>query len=242
MNVPVVSKRGWRLCALPVAVAALTWTVAAQAQPASICGDPFTNSGNGPWDYRTGKASFKIVEDFHFTPKVEALISGQSGLLGGDLDYTLRAVPNHHRALLAVSRLSERMKVTTIPNMRYSVDCWFDRALRFRPDDTTVRMLWAQQLMKTGRQEQAAAHLEEVARSSPDNGFTQYNVGLLFFDLKNYERALEQAHRAEALGFQRPELKQRLIQAGKWREAPPAASAADATPAEPASAASSGER
>ena len=55
----------------------------------------------GPFDYRTAtKDKLKLVESYHFTPKVESLIGGQSGTLGADIDYTLRAFPNHPRALL----------------------------------------------------------------------------------------------------------------------------------------------
>ncbi|MBK9234580.1 MAG: hypothetical protein IPO19_00375 [Rhodoferax sp.] len=103
----------------------LAVSVGAAAQGTN-CG-ALTN-GNGPWDYRKERASIKLVEDFHFTPNVEALIGGATGPIGGDLDYTLRASPNHHKALIAVSRLSARLKTDQIPSMKYTVDCWFDRA------------------------------------------------------------------------------------------------------------------
>ena len=59
----------------------------------------------GPFDYRTERGyNLDVVESYHFTPPVEALIRGSSGTIGGDLDYTLRAFPNHDRALNATIR------------------------------------------------------------------------------------------------------------------------------------------
>ena len=207
-----------------LAAALTTMGGAALAQNAGLCGS--LANGYGPYDYRTQRAELKVVEDFHFTPNIEALLGSKSGRIGGDLDYTLRASPNHHRALLATSRLAERQKVTQVQFMTYSVDCFFERALRFQPTDMTARLLFAQHLMRSNRNAEAVGHLDHVIQRSPDNGFTQYNVGLLFMDMKDPERALQQAHRAQALGFARPELKQRLVDAGKWRDADPAALAA----------------
>src|SRR5678816_4417104 len=74
--------------------------VSAQTGP-SACG-PLANA-YGPFDYRTDRTgtTLSIVEDNHFTPAVEQLISGITSSVGGEIDYTLRAFPNHHRALLS---------------------------------------------------------------------------------------------------------------------------------------------
>lgn len=179
----------------------------------------------GPFDYRTQRAAMKVVEEYHFTPGVEALIGGVSGRIGGDIDYTLRASPNHHRALLALSRLGQRMKTQQVPDTRWTIDCYFDRAMRFQPDDNTVRMLFVQHLAATARKPQALENLADVVKRAGDNAFTHHNAGLLFLELGDPARAREQAHRAQALGFDRPELKRALIEAGQWQEAPAAASA-----------------
>ncbi len=211
------------------------------AQPAAPgCGD-LANSF-GPHDYRTERGQpLYLVESAHFTPQVEALIRGATARRpGSDIDYTLRAFPNHHRALLAMVKLAEAAKTPVPPEMRYSVDCWFDRAIRFRADDYTVRMIYAGYLGRQGRADAAKQHLELVAERAGDNGFTHYNVGLVYFELRDHERALRQAHRAMALGFTRPDLRERLTAAGRWSE--PAASGVGVTAASaPASSASSAE-
>jgi hypothetical protein len=55
-----------------------------------------------------------------------------------------------------------------------------------------------------------------------DNPFTHFNIGLVYFDLKMYDRALAQAHRAIELQLPRTELRDMLTKAGHWKD-PPAA-------------------
>jgi len=196
----------------------------------SNCGS--LQNGYGPYDYRTNKGeTLDRVERYHFTPEVEALIKGTSGYLGGDLDYTLRAFPNNHRALMAAMRYGEKTKSSKPPNMNYTVDCYFIRALQFKPDDTTARLLYATFLAKNGRQPEAIQHTNIAETYAKDNPFTHYNVGLVYFDLKQYDKSLAQAHIAEELGFPETGLRQQLQAAGQWKDAPPRAAAAPAAPA-----------
>lgn len=57
----------------------------------------------GPFDYNNGehrRGNLPVVERFHFTSKVQSLRGGNtSSTAGGDLSYTLKSFPNHHRAL-----------------------------------------------------------------------------------------------------------------------------------------------
>ncbi len=211
----------------------------ASAQQADLsCGNPFVNTF-GPHDYRTDKGpNRRIVEDYHFTPNVESLISGQSASIGSDIDYTLRAFPNHHRALTSMMNLGLRTKSARPPGAQFSVECYFKRALLFRPDDTIARMLYAKHLADTGRKAEAVQALDATREKATDNAFTHYNIGLLYFEFGQTDKALVQAHKALSLGFERPELKARLQAANKWTEPPPedpasAASAAEAAASEP---------
>lgn len=203
---------------------------AAQQQADPACGNPFVN-GYGPYDYRTQQAKLKVVEDYHFTPRVESLIGSTQSTIGGDLNYTLRAFPNHHRALVAMMRLGERVKTPIPPGAVYSVECFFKRALLFRPDDSVARMLYSKYLFSVGRKNDALRELDHTREAAKDNAFTHYNLGLLYMEFGAFDKALVQAHTALALGFQRPELKAQLQKAGQWSD-PPAA------PAEPTAAAS----
>jgi tetratricopeptide (TPR) repeat protein len=161
------------------------------------------------------------------------LVRGKSGSIAGDLSYTLSTSPNHHRALLAMMRLAEREKSPQASGARHSVECYFDRALRFRSDDTIPRLLYAQWLIKNKRDVNARAQLATAAGLAGDNAFTHYNIGLIYFDMKAYDQALVHAHKAMDLGLPRTELRERLRTVGRWTD-----SAAPTTSDSSASAAS----
>ena len=188
-------------------------------------------NGYGPYDYRTDKPKLPIVDGAHFTAAVEALIRGSTSSVGPgtDLDYTLRAFPNHHRALVSVMNYGEKLKPRLPRDLPRTVECYFERALRFRPDDTVARMIYATYLAKNKRESDANKQLDLVAAAAQDNAFTFYNLGLIYFDMKNYDKALEQAHIAYGLGFGPTDLRDQLKKAGKWVEAAPKPDAADVT-------------
>lgn len=199
-------------------VVTLTASFSALAQSSSMaCGE--LRSGYGPYDYRTDRNKLGIVEQYHFTPEVEALIRGKSSIhIGQDLSYTLGTFPNHHRALMSMMRYGEKLKTPQPPYAQYSVECYFLRALRFRPDDAVARMMYASFLSTNNRVPEAMRELEQVEKVAGDNFFTYYNVGLIYLDMKEYDKALAMAHKAMALGFQKPGLRDKLIAIGKWQE------------------------
>ena len=134
-----------RTIIVTLAVAATLHAGEAVAQMAPVantvpseCGGPGVANAYGPFDY-TNPTHFRenlpIVETYHFTMEVETLQAGATGTHpGGDLDYTLRAFPNHHRALYAMGRyqlMHEDMVIA--PEARWTADCYFQRAIAFRP-------------------------------------------------------------------------------------------------------------
>ncbi|HSV51247.1 MAG TPA: tetratricopeptide repeat protein [Burkholderiaceae bacterium] len=185
----------------------------------------------GPFDYRTERGqNLRLVEGAHFTASVESLVRGNTSVSpAGDLDYTLRAFPNHHRALMSAMRYGEKHKSPQPRDLRYSVECYFDRALRFRPDDSIVRMIFATFLSRNERNPEAIKQLEHATELAKDNPFTHYNIGLIYLEIKAYDKALVQAHKAYGLGFTQTALKDGLLAAGKWSE-PPAQAAEGAKP------------
>lgn len=216
--------------AIPVTIAALALlATSARAFADPECGS-LTNP-YGPFDYRTGKQQLKVVEAYHFTPDVEALRSGSTSSLGGDIDYTLRASPNHHRALNSMINLALKLRSDKPHGARYTVECYFDRAIRFAPDDGEVQALYGVYLARTNHREDAVKAFENALKFEPNNPNVHYNLGLVYVELKNYPKALEHAHRAYALGAVLPGLRNKLKQAGQWREATGGAGAREAASA-----------
>ena len=184
----------------------------------SICG-PLT-AVQGDNRYINQKQRI-LVEHAHFPSHVENLIRGHSGHLASDISYTLTAFPNHYRALISAVRYAEKSKTDTPPQMWYPVECWFDRAIRFKADDHIVRMLYADFLIKRSRQEEAIRQLDAVLfYADPQSPITPYNVGFLYLEMKRYDQALLYAQRAQAMGFPNQELRRRLDAAGQWSEKP----------------------
>lgn len=182
-----------------------------------LCGNPFKNHF-GPFDYRTASADNKeIVERFHFTSSVERLESGSTGKIGQDLGYTLHVFPNHPRALYAVSRYSIRHHTQRLPGITRPAECYFDRAVRFAPDDPQVRALYADFLIQWKRPDEARKQLE-AAQNLDAPPQARYNLALAWANLGDLEKALPLAKEAYAAGVQFPGLRDKLKAAGAWRD------------------------
>lgn len=227
-----------RVCFVACVALALA-LVAGRSLAFEACGElknPF-----GPFDYRVATPEDKeVVERRHFTPRVEHLVQGQTVTHpGGDLEYTLRAFPNHPRALFAMVRLGEKENRDKPIGSPYTISCWFDRAIRFTPNDGSVRLVFGIYLSRKGRPGEAVEQLQAALKLGGDPANVHYNLGLAYLDLKDYEKSLEHAHTAYELGFPLAGLRNKLKEVGKWRDTPRVS-----TPpaADPARAAASGSR
>jgi hypothetical protein len=204
---------------LAVCVAALGAS-GASAQLPGDCGNPF-ESGYGPFDYRTATYDQKHLVEIvggHFTTSVETLVSGNTGTVGKELDYTLRAFPNHPRALLAMIRLGQRDRTTRPKGAEYTVECWVERAVSFRPDDIGVRQVRGIYYSMLKKYKEAIADFKTVIEQQPDSANAHYNLGLSYFEVGSYDDALAEAKLARSLGFPLDGLKNKLKAKGKWRE------------------------
>ncbi|RZJ12911.1 MAG: ABC transporter permease [Rubrivivax sp.] len=186
----------------------------------------------GPFDYRQHEGSKRLVEVAHFTPGVERLTLKATGPFGGDIGYTLRAFPNHYRALQTMERLVEKEKADPPESARYTIECYYERAIRFVPDDHIVRLLYANFLVKRQRRDAAMQQIDYVAETTKENPLAQLNTGRMYLELKEYDKALVMAHRLLAMGYDRKELRDGLAAAGKWVD-PPSTAASESEPTKP---------
>ena len=189
------------------------------ADTGSDCGS--IQNAYGPFDYTdpSRKPNLRLVEGAHFTNEVKQLIKGKSSYLMGDIDYTLRAFPNHHQALY--SMMNYRLKnpwTTTAGQLGRSADCYFKRAIEFKRDDPTVRMIYGIYLHKKKQYESAIAQYLFALKAAPDYSELLYNIGLSYFENNEHDQALKYAKKAYALGYPLPGLKNKLTQSGKWQE------------------------
>lgn len=184
------------------------------------------DQGYGPFDYTvpSNRVKIKPVEAFHYTSEVENLISGHTGGIADDLDYTLRAVPNHHKALLSLIRYKLKLndkQVTRAEPLPTPVECYLQRAVHFVPKDAISYSLYAYYMQKINQWDKAARIYEKSLQVVPDNAKIEYSYGLLLIQLHQYDKALEYAQKAYThSGGKAPNgLKNKLIKLGVWRAA-----------------------
>jgi len=209
-----------RLPALAAVCLLATATAPALAAAPKICGafeEPAALS-----DYRKGRTEFAAklaqVDKSSFSPEVA---SGALGLASAAaLDTTLAAFPNHAPALNALTRLALKEKRAALPGMKYPVECYFDRAQRFAPDDAAVYAAYAGYLYGLGLNDKAVEMYGRAVELDGRNAVIQYNLGLAYFKLKNYALANKYAQRAYNAGFPLPGLRTMSQSAGKWVSLP----------------------
>jgi len=208
-------------CLPALAAVCLLATAAAPALAApKICGvfdEPAALA-----DYRKGRTEFAArlaqVEKSSFSQDVESGAIGLAAVNG--LDATLAAFPNHAPALNVLTRLALKEKRARLPGMKYPVECYYDRAQRFAPDDAAVYAAYAAYLFGLGLNDKAVEMYVRAVELDGRNAVIQYNLGLAYFKLSNYELANKYAQRAYNAGFPLPGLRTMLQNAGKWRHMP----------------------
>ncbi len=185
-----------------------------------------SGSGYGPYDYtqRTRFAqNLKLVEGAHFNHRVESLTAGAKPTAKNplpDLDYTLRAFPNHHRALNTAIRY-EITDPKRFKSHKFSpVECYLLRAVHYSPKDATSYMLYGIYLHRTQHLNKALTYYQQASTLDPRDLQIQYNMGLLLVDLERFEEAAEIANTIYAHDFPLVGLKKQLSAAGHWKPDP----------------------
>lgn len=197
------------------------------------CGELFESGRHGPYDYRhpPPQAIIHDVEKHHFTQRLKAMHRGRdeyipsAGTRGGDaggkvaggFSYTLHAFPNHARALQALDLYSRKKGFDEKPpGAERTVECYFERAIRYVPNDITVRFLYADYLEARGRKDEAIIQINLISKGALDHPMLAYNVGLFYARREEMDKALEYARVAYLGGFALPGLKALLLKSGKW--------------------------
>lgn len=187
---------------------------------------PFREQDDGPYDYLVSSPLYqkkrKQLLRFHLTPNVLNHIKGKSTIdLSVDLDFAIRVFPNHHIALLSLSRykikLDKKILKKGSSEPPAPVECYFQRAINFTPKDIAVFSIYAYFLKKMGRFEDAEKQYKKALELSPKNTKVAYSYSLLLIDLKKYNEALEYAKKAYQNNRTPKALKEKLKRLGIWK-------------------------
>lgn len=181
----------------------------------------------GPFEYRTtSPGDRELVEGAHFTQEYDAYLKGQkkSSRHANELPpaagfgYTLWAFPNQPLALAAMEDLGIRHKTEKPPGALLRVHCFFQRAIRFAPDDELVRAIYGYYYARRGKPSEARAQLAKAESLGSSNSSVYVYNAFAYIEINDYEKALEAAKTAYQLGYSLPGLRNRLKRAGKWHD------------------------
>jgi len=199
------------LAALAMALAVVASAEAQRSAPwvgQSFSGVPCSGNrqGVGPLDYtsRSDRNSnlFDLIVEAHFYPEVEAL-TGRNTF--GDLDYTLRAIPNHHRALDAMMRYQlgsdNEHRQYLLKRKIPPTECYLYRAQNFAPNDGKIDLLLGLLKHRLGDMEGALAVYKQAESKGATSSELYYNIGLLLIDMDRPKEAMRYARRAYSSGF-----------------------------------------
>jgi tetratricopeptide (TPR) repeat protein len=173
---------------------------------------------NRRYDYNSADdvKHFRNIEYNHkFAP--DSPTQGPEAASTPDVVFVLGYVPNHHRGLNHLARLSLQMKMPMPPWAKMSVECWLIRATVFKPDDGVVWQIYGTYLARLGFVDEAIEKLRRASELLPNAPVISYNLGLMLFEKGDFGGAMEQAKLAYAGGVELPGLRDKLKRAGHWK-------------------------
>jgi tetratricopeptide (TPR) repeat protein len=195
---------------------------------AEDCGPVPLPGAAGPYDYVDSKFSWNLndISQNHWVPYQREMANNRLQHALAQLYYLLVRVPNHYPGLFELGRIAQlHPGVTYVPALAgmnetlafpATPECYFDRAFRYRPKDPTLRMLFGLYYHKIHKLQEAVVQYEKAEAMDPESSEIQYNMGLVYFDLKDYESAVSHAQKAYKLGYPLAGLRKKLVAAGKW--------------------------
>ncbi|HET7031788.1 MAG TPA: hypothetical protein VFJ48_01595 [Casimicrobiaceae bacterium] len=185
-------------------------------------------NGYGPYDYRTVSQDKKdLVEYAHFHTEYGAYLKGAyvvnlsnavNAQVAAGFDYTLRAFPNHPRALKAMDDMAFRRKMEKLPSANFVVQCYFLRAIVFRPNDALVRALYGNFFARRGKAAEAREQLAMAVKLAPSDVNVRAQVASTYTQLGDWNDAESNARAAYDLGYPLPGLRDKLKSLGHWSQ------------------------
>jgi len=175
--------------------------------------------GYGPYDYKVASSHrITIVTGAHFTPDVARLKKSKTGSIVGDIDYTLRALPNYHPALYSLIQLyfqdPKRYKRWYRSKKVPPPECYLKRAIRYKSSEYETYSLYGFYLHKRKKYKLAEKQYLEGFKKNRRSTEARYNYALMLIELKRYEDARKQAKLAYKYGYPLQGLKRKLKKLG----------------------------
>ncbi len=163
-----------------------------------------------------GTELLRSVETYHVGPAADKLRIRQYESASGDIAFTLRYFPNHPQGLLQMMQLCEQWKFSAQCNFAMVSDV-FANAIAINPNVAAPYVAQGIYLYREKRLQAAIASFEEALTVDANSLNAHYNLGLAYFDTKQFELANVHAQRAYQLGAPVPGLRDKLTRVGQWK-------------------------
>lgn len=170
---------------------------------------------NNDYYASAGTQLLSNVETYHIGPALEKLRARYYESAYGDVAFILGYFPNHPQGLILMTQLCEHWKSPKCePEIMLDV---FERAVAVNPNVAATYVLRGIYLDRLKRIPDAVASLEKALSLDPDSVNAHYNLGLIYFEAKQFDRANAHAQTAYRLGAPLPGLRDKLKKAGHWK-------------------------
>lgn len=183
---------------------------------------------HGPFDYnKASGAERHLVESAHFNEHYQKYRLGSAKFRKSDhiietpaagFSYTLWAFPNHPQALAAMEDIAFKSKTDTPAGSQLRIHCYFQRAVKFTPEDPIVRAMYGYYYARRGQKNAAMQQLDRAESLNDGISSVAVYAAFAYFELKEFEKSLNAAKQAYQMGYQLPGLRNKLERAGKWHD------------------------
>ncbi|MCW8886635.1 MAG: hypothetical protein OQK12_15520 [Motiliproteus sp.] len=168
----------------------------------------------GPYNYNNPihrRGPLNLVEKAHFTIAEARLIPRHNGNIRhmlSDIDYTVRAFPNHHRALYSL--IQYKLKYDKKFSMETPAECYIFRAINFKKKDPILYLLQGILLHRFKNYKESLIYYKKSESLGNKSAELFYNMGLAYYKIKKIEDAKKYAKKAKSLNYPLTSLYQKL--------------------------------
>jgi tetratricopeptide (TPR) repeat protein len=163
---------------------------------------------------REGLTLIQSVELYHLGPAEQNLHAKRYRAAAGEIDFMLRAFPNHPKALQLMVNLCAQWKS---PVCAVQLGEKFEKAIAVNPNAPTTYVVLGNLHQSIGQFANAIESYKRALQLDADSVNAEYNLGLAYLETKQFDLANEHAQRAYELGAPLPGLRDKLMKAGKWK-------------------------
>lgn len=152
-----------------------------------------------------------VVNYYHMRPKEKLHNQSVVTYNVGDINYTLKHIPNHPLALRRAT-----ITCTEHPDLIHcaKVKDLFLKAVEWDPQQPNTRVLYGVFLQIQEYEQDALEQYQLALTLKPGMADAHYNIALIYYKQENWEKAAEHAKAAYANGHRAPSLRRKLSDKG----------------------------